>query len=57
MYLEDLSGCELLLLANLVAITLSENLSLEEIETLIIFLSTVISNLSLIAFKKADENT
>lgn len=55
MCLDNLSGCELLLLANFFAISLSENLTLEEIETLIIFLSTVISNLSLIAFKKAEE--
>ena len=57
MCLDNLSGCELLLLANFLAISLSENLSLKEIETLIVLLSAVISNLSLIALKKGEENS
>ena len=57
MCLDNLSGCELLLLANFLAISLSENLSLKEIETLIVLLSAVISKLSLIALKKGEENS
>ena len=48
-FLKDLSGCELVSLASIIAIFLSQGLSPEEIDTLGNFFSAVGSNLSTIA--------
>ena len=53
MCLSDLSSCELLLLANNVALASSQNLNAEETALLAAFLTTVADQLALIAIKKA----
>ena len=53
MCLSDMSSCELLLLANDIALTLSKNLDAEETALLAAFLTTVADQLALIAIKKA----
>lgn len=53
MCLSDMSSCELLLLANDIALTLSKNLDAEETAFLAAFLTTVADQLALIAIKKA----
>ena len=53
MCLSDLSGCELLLLANNVALSSSKNLDAEETALLAAFLTSVADQLALIAIKKA----
>lgn len=49
MRLSNLSGCELVAIASIVAIELSEELSADEIDTLGNFFSALGSNLSTIA--------
>lgn len=49
---DDLSACELIALANLVAIAISQQLTVQEINTLITFLSAVASNLSILSNEK-----
>ena len=53
MCLSDLSSCELLLLANNVALSSSKNLDAEETALLAAFLTTVADQLAIIAIKKA----
>lgn len=53
MCLSDLSSCELLLLANNVALTSSKNLDAEETALLATFLTSVADQLAIIAIKKA----
>ena len=53
MYLSDLSSCELLLLANNVALASSKNLDAEETGLLAAFLTSVADQLAIIAIKKA----
>lgn len=53
MYLSDLSSCELLLLANNVALTSSKNLDADETALLAAFLTSVADQLAIIAIKKA----
>ena len=53
MYLSDLSNCELLLLANNIALASSKNLDAEETALLAAFLTSVADQLALIAIKKA----
>lgn len=53
MCLSDMSSCELLLLANDIALTLSKNLDAEETALLAAFLTTVADQLAIIAIKKA----
>ena len=48
-YLNNLSGCELVSLAAIIAVTLSQNLSCEETDALGNFFSALGSNLSTIA--------
>ena len=52
MCLSDLSSCELLLLANNVALASSQNLNAEETALLAAFLTTVADQLAIIAIKK-----
>ena len=53
MFLSDMSNCELLLLANNIALTSSKNLDAEETAILAAFLTSVADQLALIAIKKA----
>ena len=53
MCLSDMSSCELLLLANDIALTLSKNLNADETAILAAFLTTVSDQLAIIAIKKA----
>lgn len=57
MFLNDLSGCELITLASIFAITISKNLSNDEINILGDFFSAVGDNLSLIGSYPTQENT
>ena len=52
MCLSDLSSCELLLLANNIALSSSKNLDAEETALLAAFLTTVADQLAIIAIKK-----
>ena len=52
MRLSDLSSCELLLLANNIALTSSTNLDAEETALLAAFLTSVADQLAIIAIKK-----
>ena len=52
MCLSDLSSCELLLLANNIALTSSTNLDAEETALLAAFLTSVADQLAIIAIKK-----
>lgn len=52
MYLSDLSSCELLLLANNVALATSQNLDADETALLSAFLTSVADQLAIIAIKK-----
>lgn len=52
MCLSDLSSCELLLLANNVALATSQNLDADETALLSAFLTSVADQLAIIAFKK-----
>ena len=52
MCLSDLSSCELLLLANNIALSLSNNLDADETVLLAAFLTTVADQLAIIAIKK-----
>ena len=52
MCLSDMSSCELLLLANNIALTLSNNLDAEETALLAAFLTTVADQLTIISIKK-----
>lgn len=54
MCLSDMSSCELLLLANDIALILSNKLDAEETALLAAFLTTVSDQLALIAIKKAN---
>ena len=53
MYLSSLSNCELLLLANNIALAFSNNLDAEETALLAAFLTSVADQLAIIAIKKA----
>lgn len=53
MCLSDLSSCELLLLANNIALTSSKNLDAEETALLATFLTSIADQLAIIAIKKA----
>ena len=53
MCLSDMSSCELLLLANDIALSSSKNLDAEETALLAAFLTSVADQLALIAIKKA----
>lgn len=53
MCLSDMSSCELLLLANDIALTSSKNLDAEETALLSAFLISVADQLAIIAIKKA----
>lgn len=48
----DMSSCELLLLANDIALTSSKNLNAEETALLAAFLTSIADQLALIAIKK-----
>lgn len=50
--LSDLSGCELVALASIVAITISENKSAEELSLLSAFFTSLGDNLAAIALTK-----
>ena len=52
MCLSDLSSCELLLLANNVALSTSQNLDADETALLSAFLTSVADQLAIIALKK-----
>ena len=52
MCLSDMSCCELLLLANDIALTASKNLDAEETALLAAFLTSVADQLAIIAIKK-----
>lgn len=52
--LNNLSGCELVSLAAILAVTISQNLSLDETDTLGNFFSALGSNLSTIATANSD---
>ena len=52
MCLSDMSACELLLLANNIAIASSKNLDAEETAILAAFLTSVADQLAIIAIKK-----
>lgn len=52
MCLSDLSSCELLLLANNVALATSQNLDADETALLSAFLTSVADQLAIIAIKK-----
>lgn len=52
MRLSDLSSCELLLLANNVALSTSQNLDADETALLSAFLTSVADQLAIIALKK-----
>ena len=52
MCLSDMSSCELLLLANNVALASSKNLDAEETALLATFLTSVADQLAIIAIKK-----
>lgn len=52
--LNNLSGCELVALASIISIVISQGLTLEEINTLGNFFSAIGSNLSTIASAEAD---
>lgn len=54
--LSDLSGCELVAIAGLLAVSISKNLSADETNTLGNFFSALGSNLSTIADTKPDSN-
>ena len=54
MCLYDLSSCELLLLANNIALASSNNLDAEETALLAAFLTSVADQLAIIAIKKED---
>ena len=53
MCLSDLSGCELLFLANNIALASSKNLNAEETAILAAFLTSVADQLAIISIKKA----
>ena len=55
MCLFDLSSCELLLLANNVALASSQNLDAEETALLAAFLTSVADQLAIIAIKKVKD--
>ena len=52
MFLSDLSSCELLLLANNIALASSQNLDAEETALLAAFFTSVADQLAIIAIKK-----
>ena len=52
MCLSDLSSCELILLANNISLSLSNNLDAEETALLAAFLTTIADQLAIIAIKK-----
>ena len=54
MCLFDMSSCELLLLANDIALTASKNLDAEETALLAAFLTSVADQLAIIAIKKSN---
>ena len=54
MCLSDMSSCELLLLANDVALTVSNNLNANETNLLATFLNIVADQLALLALKKTN---
>lgn len=56
MCLSEMSSCELLLLANNVALASSKNLDAEETALLATFLTSVGDQLAIIAIKKATES-
>ena len=53
MCLSDMSSCELLLLANNISLSLSNNLDADETALFAAFLTTVADQLAIIAIKKA----
>ena len=53
MCLSDMSSCELLLLANDIALASSKNLDAEEIALLAAFFTSIADQLAIIAIKKA----
>ena len=53
MCLSDMSSCELLLLANDIALTASKNLDAEETALLAAFLTSIADQLAIIAIRKA----
>ena len=53
MCLSEMSSCELLLLANNIALSLSNNLDVDEPALLSTFLTTIGDQLAIIAIKKA----
>lgn len=55
-YLSNLSGAELIALANLVAIFLSQDKTIEELTILSTFLTSVADNLALLASSNFSEN-
>ena len=55
MYLSDLSSCELLLLANNVALTSSKNLNADETALLAAFLTSIADQLAIISIKKVKD--
>lgn len=54
-FLDSLSGCELVLLSSVIAISLSQGLTPDEADTLGNFLSSIGSNLSTIATSEAED--
>ena len=54
MCLSEMSTCELLLLANDIALTSSKNLDADETALLAAFLTSVADQLAIIAIKKSD---
>ena len=54
MCLSDLSSCELLLLANNLALAFSNNLDAEETALLAAFLTSIADQLAIIAIKKEE---
>lgn len=54
-FLDNLSGPELVALSSILAITISQGLTTDEIDTLGNFLSALGSNLSTIASSEADD--
>ena len=52
MFLSEMSNCELLLLANNISLSLSNNLDADETALLAAFLTTVADQLAIISIKK-----
>jgi len=52
MYISNLSGCELVSLANSIALLVSKNLSEEDLSVLSAFFTSFADNLALLALKK-----